>query len=326
VRRKIIACCTILIALAAGAAAQGLITVRGQILLPNGSQPTENIRFLLESGDGSLRDWRFTDSNGRFILERLSPIINYTITVESDGSTYDRTIYTFSPQFDSIPRITLRPLSPQGPADHGPVAPKASAGYRADPKSVEAHEAALAEIRKKKYDKAEELLRKAVGADPKYALPLIDLGALFIQQKKYAEAEKALRQAVEVDSKSTHALLNLGIALNRQDKFADAIPVLREALRLAPGLTAARLHLGLALVETEQFKEAEPELLHVVKAGGAEEVLGQLYLGQLYARTSQYEKSIAAFELYLQKAPNAANAADVRSLIERMRKELAPRS
>jgi tetratricopeptide (TPR) repeat protein len=77
-------------------------------------------------------------------------------------------------------------------------------------------------------------------------------------------------------------------------------------------------------VETGQYKEAEPLLLRVVKTSGAEEILGQMYLGQLYARTGQYEKSIAAFELYLQKAPNAANAAEVRSLIEKLHQKLGP--
>ncbi len=170
------------------------------------------------------------------------------------------------------------------------------------------------EIKNKRYDAAERLLRKAIESDPKFVPPYNDLGVLLMQQRKYPDAEKVLRRALEVDPKSPHALLNLGITLNHLQKYSDAIPPLRETLRL-----------GIALVEIDQFKEAEQELTRASKSSDADESVVQLCLGKLYARTGHFEKSIAAFNAYLQRALNAPNASEVRALIERMKCELSTR-
>ena len=146
-----------------------------------------------------------------------------------------------------------------------------------------------------------------------------------MQAGRYAEAEKSLRKALEADPKSTLALLNLGITLNRTKQFSAATVPLREALRLQPGLVAGQLHLGIALVETDQFDEASKYLTRAAKSGGDDEILAQLFLGKLYARTGEFDKGIAALEFYLQKSPTASNAAEVRGLIERMKKELSAR-
>ncbi len=310
-----------LMSLATSARAQ---TVRGQILYPDGDVPKENSRFFVSSGDGHInKDIRFTDSNGRFILERLSGMVSYTITIESDGTNYDKTIFSFMPSFETAPRITLRPLTRKVVTSTPTVS--AASGYKPDPKAAELHEAALREIQKQKYDAAEKLLHQAIAKDPKFPAPLVDLGALYMQAGKYPEAEKSLRQALEADPKSTLALLNLGITLNRMKQFPAAAVPLREALRLQPGLVAAQLHLGIALVETDQLDEAGKYLTRVAKSGGDEETMAQLFLGKLYARTGEFDKGIASLETYLQKSPNASNAGEVRGLIGRMKKELTAR-
>src|SRR5712664_1409614 len=86
------------------------VDVRGQILLPDGDLPSENIRFYLTSDDGRVNEYRYTDSSGRFILERLSNRVSYTITVDSDGSSYGSTRYTFMPAYEQVVRLTLNPL------------------------------------------------------------------------------------------------------------------------------------------------------------------------------------------------------------------------
>ncbi len=304
------------------AAAQ--VNVRGQFLLPNGDVPQHNIQFTLTSGDGRVNEIRYSDSNGRFVLERLSGLVDYTIRVDSDNSTYGNTDHNFQPGQSAQLRVTLRPLvrKPSSPA----ATLSAASGYKPVREAANAHEAALKEITKQQFEAAEANLRKAISLDPKFAAPMIDLGALLMQQKRYSEAEQILRQALEADPKSVLANLNMGVTLNRQSKFADAMPYLREALRLEPGLVAAHLNLGIALVETDQFAEAEAELVRAARTPGAEEIGALLYLGKLYARTGEFAKGIAALESYLAKSPGAPNTADVRSLIDRMRRELAAKS
>jgi tetratricopeptide (TPR) repeat protein len=318
--RKILQTSFLILFCAAVAAAQQPGDVYGQIQLPNGDTPREPIRFLLTSDDGRVNENHFTDSSGRFILKGLSLRASYTITVESDGSTYDRTAYTFTPDYNATPRVILRPLARAAAPAGGTVSLGA---LRAKPEAREAHEAAMKEIERKRLGEAEKHLRRAIKADPAFVDPFSDLGALLMGQKRYADAEAILRQGYAADPKSVHLLLNLGISLNHQQKFTEAAQILREALKVQPGLVAAHLHLGAALVELDQFDPAEDHLQRVAKSEDKEGIAAQLYLGKLYARTGEFPKGIAALELYLQKAPDAANAREVRGLIEQMKRAMA---
>jgi len=318
--RRILGSLALLLLAAAAASAQ--VNVRGQILLPNGDVPSTQIRFYLSSDDGRVNEYRFTDSNGRFILERLSPMISYTITVETDGSIYDRTVYSFLPAYQPTPRVTLEPLARK--AQPGGTISVGSA-FRPGGEARQFHEKAMKEIDKEQLEAAEKHLRQAIVLEPRFVDASNDLGVLLMNLKRYAEADAVLRQGYDADPKSVHLLLNLGINLNHLEKYAEAAPYLREALRLQPGMLAAHLHLGIALVETDQFSEAERNLLRAVRDEGKEGIGAQLYLGKLYARTGEFTKGIAALELYLQKAPQAANAGEVRELIARMKREMSAR-
>jgi len=308
----------------AAIAANAQNAVRGQIFLPNGDLPRNPIRFYVSSPDAKFNEYRFTDSNGRFVIERPSVTIELTITIDKDESQgFDTTVRTVIPQYESTPRIILNPLKTTKVVGPGTIS--AASGYQPLPAAAELQKTAMKEIEKKEFDQAEQRLRKAIELDPKFVVAHVNLAALLMQKKDYAGAETVLRKAYEVDPKSILVLLNLGITLNHLGKHTDAILPLREALRLEPGLVTAHLHLGVALVETDKFDEAEPELERSVKAGGNEEIAAQLYLGKLYARTGKYDKAVAAFEIYLQKAPNAPNANEVRELIKELRQETPAR-
>jgi len=303
---------SLLICMAAGAQT----TVRGQIFLPNGDPPRNPVRFFLTSTDGRVNEYRFTDSNGRFILERLSSGTSYTVTVESDDTSFDTTVLEFIPSYVSTPRIILKPLKVEPAA--------APSKYKSD--AVEMHESAMKDLEKNNLESAEKKLRKAADIDPTFVAAVNDLGVLLMQKKNYTEAERIFRKALGQDGNSVHSLLNLGITLNHLQRYGDAVEPLRDAISIESGLVAAHVNLGVAYVELDRFLEAEPELMRGVKAGGAEEVPAQLYLGKLYARTGQYTKSITAFEAYLAKAPNSPNAAEVRRVMERMKREMQARN
>src|SRR5437899_1000120 len=89
------------------AAAQ--VDVRGQIFLPDGNLPSAVMRFYLTSDDGRVNEIRYTDSNGRFVLERLSNRISYTISMDSDETSYGASRYSFLPAYEAVVRFTLNP-------------------------------------------------------------------------------------------------------------------------------------------------------------------------------------------------------------------------
>jgi len=304
-------------AIAAAQSSSGTIDVRGQLLLPNGSYPTEIVRFYLTSDDGRVNEYRFTDSNGRFVLERLSSQASYTITVDSDDQAYGNTIYNFIPRFQAVIRVTLNPLMVTKTITAKPTVSAASA-YKPNAAAAALYAKATDEINKKNADQAEKLLRQAAEADPKYSAAFNDLGVVLMGKKNYLEAEKAFRQALTADPKNDHALLNLGITLNHMGQYTKSPEPLREVLRLQPGLVDAHMHLGIALVETDQFKEAEVELRTADKSSGADKEMIDLYLGKLYARTGHFDESITEFKDFLTRKPQAANAEEIRGLIARM--------
>jgi tetratricopeptide (TPR) repeat protein len=313
----------LLFLLAATTTALAQVDVRGQLILPDGNLPNSNIRFFLTSDDGRVNDIRYTDSSGRFILERLSNRISYTIVVDSDGAQYGNSRYSFLPAYEQVVRLTLSPLPPKIVARKPTVS--VASGYKPEPKAAALYDQATKEIKRKHRDAGERLLREAAAADPKYLAPFNDLGVVLMRKKNYAEAEKVLRKAVEADPKAVNALLNLGITLNHLGKYQDAVEPLREAERLEPGLVAAHQHLGICLVETDQFSDAEKELDLAVKSPHSDKAIVQLYRGKLYARTGDFDKSIAAFNTYLDNNPNASNVGDVRALIARMEELKAKR-
>lgn len=317
----------LLLVIAAGVKAQaGTVDIRGQFLLPTGDPPREPLRFVLNSSDGRLtHDIRFSDSNGRFAMRDIpAGRSEISIFVQGDGSTFADTTYKFVPYETSFQGAEVRIiLEPMRKVAADPLAViSAASGYKPLPEAAKAREAALQAIEKQQMEAAEKLLRRAIELDGKFSVAMTELAALLMQQKRYPEAEQFLRRSLEADPKSVLTLLNLGITLNRQAKFADAIPHLREAVRLEPRLVAAHLHLGIALLETGQHEEAERALQRATRAGGAEEILAQLHLGQLYAHTGAHAKAVAALEIYLEKAPSAANVDEVRSLIASMREKM----
>jgi len=300
------------------------VSVYGQILLPGGGLPNTPIRFELQDNTGMLHDLRFTDSNGRFILERLTPRVGYTIIVESDNESYGLTRYEFTPGMGADPRFYLNPLPARRTPK--PATISANAGYSPDPKIVEFHDKAMKLYLAGQKGEAEALLRQATGADSKYAVAFNDLAVILMRDRRYAEAEAIFRKGLEADPKSVVLLVNLGSDLVHAGKYVEAVAPLREALRLKPDLGEAHLQLAAALVETDQLVEGELELMAAANAKGPNDTGVLLYVGKLNARKGNFAKAIEAFNSYLKVAPpDSPNAPAVRAAVQKMQEEMAKR-
>src|SRR5438093_7704583 len=78
-------------------AAHGQAPASVQLFMPDGAMPARELRLNLTTDAGRV-DTFFTDSKGRFVISRsqgLRPDAGYTITVESDGRTFDTTTISF---------------------------------------------------------------------------------------------------------------------------------------------------------------------------------------------------------------------------------------
>jgi Tfp pilus assembly protein PilF len=294
--------------------ANSTTTVRGQILLPDGNLPTLPIRFELEGSNG-FHDILFTDSNGRLILSRLPSDISFTIFVPSDERNWGDTRYTFVPGQGADARFYLKPLPVMKllkPPEYKPSANVQSL-----------HDRAIAAYQDSKTDEAEELLRQAMKADPKYIAAFNDLGVMLMRRQKYADAEKVYLEGLQNNPKSVALLQNLGTDQVHAGKYDDAITTLREELHLQPTRGEAHLQLGAALVETARYTEAEAELRAAKLDTGADEAGLQLYFGKLYASTGKFAKAIDAFTAYLKLVPSdSPSIPNIRAAMKRMQDEM----
>jgi tetratricopeptide (TPR) repeat protein len=292
-------------------------TVRGQIMLPDGNLPSLPIRFELDGSNG-LHDIRFTDSNGRLILERLPSDTKFTIFVPTDDLNWGDTSFSFIPGENSDARFYLKPLVIKKlikPSEYKPTAAVQSL-----------HDRAITAFQNSKPDEAEALLRQAMKADPKYVAAFNDLGVMLMRRQKYADAEKVYLEGLQSNPKSVTLLENLGTDQVHAGKYDAAITTLRAALHLQPARGEAHLQLGAALVETGRYSEAEAELLAAKLDTGADEAGLQLYFGKLYASTGKYGKAIEAFTAYLKLVPpDSPSIPVIRDAMSRMQNEMDKR-
>jgi Flp pilus assembly protein TadD len=293
-------------------------TVRGQVLLPDGNVPTITIRFDLDGSNG-YHDTRYTDSNGRIVLEHLPSEVTFTILVRSDDVNWGDTEFKFVPGENPVARFYLNPL------------PKARlvkpSEYKPSAQVQSLHDRGIAAFQSSKPEEAEALLRQAMKADPKYVAAFNDLGVILMRLKKYAAAEQVYLEGLQSNPKSVTLLENLGTDQVHAGKYEEAITTLRAALRMQPARGEAHLQLGAALVETGRYAEAEAELIAAKFDAGADEAGLQLYFGKLYASTGNFAKAIEAFTAYLKLAPpDSPSIPTIQAAMSRMQDALNKRN
>ncbi len=98
-----------------------------------------------------------------------------------------------------------------------------------------------------RYGQAEEAHRRAIAADPGYAVAYNNLGALLKSRGRYGEALSVLAQAVSLTPDYADALNNLGETFKERGQGADAVTCYERALEVAPDRADIHSNLLLAL-------------------------------------------------------------------------------
>jgi Flp pilus assembly protein TadD len=135
-----------------------------------------------------------------------------------------------------------------------------------------------------------------------------------------AKAEQVLREALnqpENDSIDLH--FKLGVILNRQDRFDEAAEELKKAVTINDTAANAHLLLGATLLQLNRLDEAEKSLLRSYEVAGPGAGNAQMFLGQLYLIQQKPAAALKAFEQYLKDVPSAANAAQIKAEIEKLK-------
>ena len=117
----------------------------------------------------------------------------------------------------------------------------------------------------KGFDRAEELLNRAIGMEPNNPEAYAAKGKLFLSRAKPDSAVVYYEKALSINPASLVAKINLGVALLQLRRPSDAIKVLREAVELNPNAVATHIYLGQALVMADDLSGALEEYQKALK-------------------------------------------------------------
>lgn len=163
-------------------------------------------------------------------------------------------------------------------------------------------------------------LKRAVAAHPDYYAARLELGRELRRAKKFDESRRALEPLREIAPKRAEPLLELGITLLGLDKRDEAAKVLTASLEREETSWAAHLYLGYALLDVDD-EAAEPHFWRALKINEREAAEAHLALARLAHRYGYIKEAVEQLEAYLAVAPDAPDAADVKKLAERLRKQ-----
>ncbi len=127
---------------------------------------------------------------------------------------------------------------------------------KATPSSPRSHyEVAMIYKNTKRYNKAEEYLKKTAEFDPNYKLVFTSLGDVYIKQGKIKEAVEAYKESIKRKN-DEHAYINLGMLAYNLGNINESIKILSKSLEINPRNATAYNNLGLILVKAKKYRPA----------------------------------------------------------------------
>jgi len=104
--------------------------------------------------------------------------------------------------------------------------------------------------------RAIDIYREIVAADPSYAAAYINLGTLYFHLRQFERAEELYRRASEEDPQYVLAFFDLGNVLDELNRMEESIAAYRQAVALSPGYADAHYNLALALERKGELRQA----------------------------------------------------------------------
>jgi tetratricopeptide (TPR) repeat protein len=173
-------------------------------------------------------------------------------------------------------------------------------------------------------EKAAELYRETIKLRPSHAAAHLGLARLLLDLNKFNDALDEIDAARRSKAVYPEASAVEGRIHREAGSDAEAIRSFRRAIREAGGFQP-EAHVGLARVleDKGQFAEAVVELRKALdQLSDSEPVIYQM-LGAAYERLEKPKEAVAAYEKYLQLAPNGSYAAAIKSILEQLKREAA---
>lgn len=185
----------------------------------------------------------------------------------------------------------------------------------APPKARKAYEKALALWRKSEPAKAAKELQKALDAHPQYAEAWLLLGKTRLMLNDEPAAREALARALEADASFLPPYSLLTELSIRAGDWQAALRYSGSLLELNPNDGTARFLNALAAFESGDLGAAENAIAAVLGDDRLVRQFPQSYhlAGLIHSERARFEEAASAYRSYLAAAPQAPNAAEVKS-------------
>ncbi|HET6892488.1 MAG TPA: tetratricopeptide repeat protein [Pyrinomonadaceae bacterium] len=281
-----------------------------QVFMPGGGTPAAGIRLTLIRDDGYV-DTVFTDSKGKYDMRTPTNQTLYTVTIESDGRTYDTTTAVFTMQANNPAYLTifLKPLSgKKSPLPEvldvtnfeGNIPKQASVAYKRAMTSVSTGrlEIAIGE------------LQQAISDYPQYVRAYNDLGVIYMKLDRLDEAAATFKKAIEISKRFFYPRMNLGLVLNRQNKFKEAVDVLGPLYEENHGIVEVRLAYANALSGAGETSQAEKIFRSLIESKEiAPQAKAGLHfkLGVVLNKQGKFAEAVTELEKAVALNPEAPN-------------------
>ena len=280
-----------------------------QFFMPDGSLPTHEIRFTLESDAGRVETF-FSDSKGKFLLSRILGMksdAGYMLTVPSDGTSYGTTTARFREYGVYYIPVFLQPMRRPATKPAG-VVDLAEFDLQAPDEAKQVYQPAWRAYQNGQVDEAVRGLQRALGIYPNYFRALNDLGVIYMRLGQLENAAQMFERAMKVAPRVYHARLNLALIETRLGKPREAVTLLDPLLKENPALGDAHVAMADALAALHRLDEAEGHYraaLEVIKPGN--ELLGELHykLGLLLNQRQKYPAAAAELKLAAEALPDS---------------------
>jgi len=172
--------------------------------------------------------------------------------------------------------------------------------------------------------KAADLYREAIKLRPAFPAAHVGLARVLMDLSEFKQAHAELDAARRTRPAYAEASAVEG-RIYREEAFGDeAIRSFRRAIREGGGVQP-EAYVGIARVleDKGQFAEATVEYKKALaQLSDSEPVIYQM-LGAAYERSEKPKEAVAAYEKYLELAPNGSYAAAIRSILEQLKREAA---
>lgn len=152
--------------------------------------------------------------------------------------------------------------------------------------------------------RAEELLRKAISADPSHLAVYGTLAQLYVSQGRLDAALNEFEELAKRDSKPVGALTFAGIILEGQGKTAEAQRRFERALQIDPEAPVAANNLAWIYAQSDERIDLALPLAEIARRKLPESPEVNHTLGFIYLKKEQAERAISLLKTSVEKDPS----------------------